>query len=178
MSTKIIVDYRRDDQRRYIYQPYWISSAECLALDIGSDETKIAIMFSFPAAKYGSSLILIHQIVTQIVEGFTAGTITFNVGFHTLLTDDVTTDGVATLVDVDKLHPTASITNATIGNYWAGAGDFVTAKAAAIEALASSVIAPLDAAVPAIGIDLTTDGTFTAGKARLHMLISEVPIVL
>ena len=78
MSTKIIVDYRRDDQRRYIYQPYWISSAECLALDIGSDETKIAIMFSFPAAKYGSSLILIHQIVTQIVEGFTAGTITFN----------------------------------------------------------------------------------------------------
>ena len=51
----IVVDARNPAQRRYIYQPYWISSLPLKALEIGSDETKIGIMASFPLASYGGT---------------------------------------------------------------------------------------------------------------------------
>ena len=176
MSTKIIDDYRRMDQRRFIYQPYWITSGEISWVDIGSDETRIGLMFSFPAAKYLDSKILIEKCCIQITEAWVGGTITVNVGSHTLATDGVTTDGVATLVDYDDYIPTADITYGTAGHYFAATGDWITAKLLATE-LTPVIITPADTTVPAIGIDITTDGALTAGKARLHFVISEVPLI-
>jgi hypothetical protein len=176
MATKIVVDYRNPAQGRYIYQPYWISSLELSALTIGSDETKIGIMFSFPAAQYGNSKILIEKCCIQITQAFAGGTITVNVGSHTLATDLITTDGVATLVDVDDYIPTADITSGTIGHYFAATGDWITAKLLMTE-LTPVIITPADATVPAVGLDVTSDGTITAGKARVHFLITEIPLV-
>ena len=83
----IVVDARNPAQRRYIYQPYWISSGEISALDLGSAETKVGILFSFPAAKYGSSIILIEKMCFQITEGFAGGVITLELGSYTIATD-------------------------------------------------------------------------------------------
>jgi hypothetical protein len=181
MSTKIVVDYRNPAQRRYIYQPYWISSLELDHADIPNDETKIGIMFSFPAAKYGAitaPIISVLQVCCQITEVWAGGTITVNVGEHTLLTDAVTDGGVATLVDFDQYIASTTITNGTVGAYFAAAAssDWLTSRLLWTEAAAACVL-PLDAVVPAVGVDITTDSTTTAGKLRVHMLICEVPLV-
>lgn len=180
MATKIVVDRRNPAQRRYIYQPYWISSLELKALDVGSDESKIGIMMSFPAVKYGggSPRISLLQICCQITEGFLGGTITVNIGSHTLATDAVTDGGVATLVDYDEYIATATITNATAGAYFgaAASSDWLTSRLLLTEADAACIL-PADATVPAIGADITSDGTLTAGKLRIHALICEIPLV-
>jgi hypothetical protein len=176
MATKVVKDYRRRDQRRYIYQPYWISSAEVRGLDIGSDESKVALCFSFPAAQYGSSIILIEKCVIQIVEAFAGGTVTVEVGSWTLATDLVTDGGVATIVDVDDYIESADVTHGTPGYYFAATGDWITAKLLKTEGAVCRIV-PADSTVPAIGVDITTDGTLTGGKCRLHFLITEIPIV-
>jgi hypothetical protein len=180
MATKIVKDYRNPAQRRYIFQPYWISSLELKALDIGSDETKIGIMMSFPAVKYGggSPRISVLQVCCQITEAFAGGSITVNVGTHTLLVDTVTDGGVATLVDFDEYIAAATITHGTLGAYFgaAASSDWLTSRLLWTEADAACIL-PLDAVVPAVGVDLTSDGTMTAGKLRVHMLIAEIPLV-
>lgn len=178
MATKIVVDYRNPAQRRYIYQPYWVSSLELSALEIGDDETKIGIMASFPAAKYGTSRISLLQICCQITQAFAGGTITVNIGNHTLATDIVTDGGVATLVDFDEYIASATITNGTAGAYFAAAAssDWLTSRLLWTEADAACII-PADSTVPAIGADITTDGAMTAGKLRVHALICEIPLV-
>jgi hypothetical protein len=180
MATKIIKDYRNPAQRRYIYQPYWISSLELDHADIPNDETVIGIMASFPAVKYGggSPHIMLLQMCCQITEGFVGGPITINIGLHTLATDVVTTGGVATLVDFDEYIANASITAATAGKYYAVAAssDWLTSRLLWTEAAASGIF-PADSTVPAIGADITTDSTLTAGKLRVHALICEIPLV-
>ena len=176
MADKIIQEYRRNDQRRYIYQPYWISSAEIDHADFPNTEAECALLFSFPAAKYGTSLIYILQVGVQITEAWAGGTITLDLGRYSLLTDAVTQGGAMTIVDYDDLVPTADITSGTIGYYPAKTGDWITA-ALLMTMQADVVITPLDAVVPCVGLYATTDGTTTAGKARAHMLITEVPLV-
>lgn len=176
MATKIVKDYRNPAQRRYIYQPYWISSLEVKGLDIGSDETKMGLCFSFPAAQYGSSIILIEKCVIQITEAFAGGTVTVEVGSWTLATDIVTDGGVATIVDVDDYIESADVTHGTIGYYFAATGDWITAHLLATQGAVTRIV-PADATVPAIGVDITTDGTLTAGKCRLHFQVTEIPIV-
>ena len=176
MATKIVIDYRRNDQRRYIYQPYWITSGEIDAEDFAVDESECGLLFSFPAAKYGDSIILLHQCLMQVTEIFAGGTITVDVGSYTLALETVTTGGVMTIVDADDFIPTADITSGTAGAYWPATGDFMTLKAAFTDGF-PSVITPADADVPAVGIYLTNDGaSYTTGKGRVHMLISEVPL--
>ena len=81
-----------------------------------------------------------------------------------------------TIVDADDFIPTADITSGTAGAYWPATGDFMTLKAAFTDGF-PSVITPADADVPAVGIYLTNDGaSYTTGKGRVHMLISEVPL--
>jgi hypothetical protein len=176
MADKVMVDYRRMDQRRYIYQPYWITSAEVVGLTLGSDETKVAILFSFPKAQYGSSLILIEKVCFQVTEIFAGGTITTALGSYTLATDLITTAGAATIVDADEYIEETDITHGTVGTYFALTGDWITAKKLATE-LTPVFITPSDTDVPAVGFYLTTDGTLTTGKGRAHMLITEVPLV-
>ena len=176
MATKLIKDYRNPAQRRYIYQPYWISSKEIVGLNLGSAEAYVALAFSFPAAQYGSSIILIEKCVCQITQAFAGGTITVDVGSYTLATDAVTDEGDITIVDADDYIPSAGITNGTAGYYFAATGDWITAKLLMTEGAVCQVV-PADSTVPCIGLYMTTDGTLTAGKARLHFLITEIPIV-
>ena len=176
MATKLIQEYRRNDQRRYIYQPYWISSAEIDHAAFPNDESECALLFSFPKAKYGTSIIYILQVGVQITEAWAGGTITLDLGRYSLLTDAVTQGGVMTIVDYDDLVPTADITSGTAAYYPALTGDWITA-ALLMTMGADVTITPADATVPCVGLYVTTDSTTTAGKARAHMLITEVPLV-
>lgn len=176
MADKVVKDYRKQEQRRYIYQPYWISSGEVKALELGSDETKCGLVFSFPAAKYGTSKILIEKCCIQVTEAFAGGTITVDVGSYTLATDLITDGGAMTIVDADDYIPTANITSGSIGHYFAATGDWITAKLLMTE-LTPVIITPADTTVPAVGVYVTSDGTMTAGKARVHFLITEIPLV-
>ena len=167
-----MIDYRRTDQRRYIYQPYWITSAEMQAVDC---DDLVAALFSFPAAKYGNSAIFIEKISCQIIVAIVGGTIVCDVGAYTLATDDVVSGGTITLVDIDDYIPTADITVATPANYSALTGDWITAKLLGTE-LTPVVIVPADATVPVIALTLTSDAAITAGKMRVNALITEVPL--
>jgi len=175
MADKVMVDDRRMDQRRYIYSPYWITSAEVVGLTLGSDETKVSIVFSFPAAQYGTSRILIEKVCCQVTEAFAGGTITVEVGSYTLATNLITTGGAATIVDADDYVDGNDITHGTIGNYFAATSPWITAKLLMTE-LTPVIVVPADATVPAVGVYVTTNTTLTAGKCRVHMLISEIPL--
>jgi len=173
----IMVDARNPAQRRYIYQPYWISSKEITALSLGSDETKIGCMFSFPAAKYGSNVILIEKICFQITEGFAGGTITVELGTYTIATDIITTGGTITLVDVDYYFEHGTIgTGASTGYFFPLVSAWRTARAACTWGAAAR-ITPADTDVPCVGLEVTSNGTMTAGMGRAHILIHELPIL-
>jgi hypothetical protein len=167
-----MIDYRRRDQRRYIYQPYWISSAEVSAVD--SDDL-VAACFSFPAAQYGTALINIEKIYCHVIEAIVGGTIVCDVGSYTLATDDLISGATITLVDINEYIPSADITVATPANYGALTGDWITAKLLMTE-LTPVVLAPADTTVPVIALTITSDAAITAGKLRVHALITEIPL--
>ena len=173
MATIEAIDYRRDDVRKFWHQtPYWISSGEFSGPD--SDDLG-ALLFSFPAAQWGDSILLIEKICCQVTTAFAGGTITVDIGSGTLATDDVTTGGDITIVDADDYIPTADITSGTIGTYFAATGDWITAKLLMTE-LDPVPITPADSTVPCIYASVASDAAITAGKARVHVLITEVPL--
>lgn len=179
MATKLIIDKRRTDERRVINSPYWISSAEfdCVDDGISITETECVLAFSFPAAKYLTSHILVLACAFQVVELFAGGTITIDVGTYTLATDDVGDGDVMTIVDADDYLKTGDITYGTVGAYWPASSDFGTLNGTGFPAL-PTIMTPADATVPAVGIYLSNDGaSYTTGKGRFHMLVSEVPII-
>lgn len=170
MTDIACIDFRRTDERHSVHaNPFWLESAsfgkEC--------DDKAAILFSFPAAR-GRKNVIVHEICIQIITAFAGGTITLNIGAHTLATNAVTTGGNATIVDVDDYIPTGSITNGTIGFYHPADGDFVTAKAAGT-VVAPALIVPADTAVPCITATLASSEAITAGAARVYALVSYLP---
>ena len=165
-----MIDYRRQDQMRTLWTPYWIVSSEVSAVD--SDDLA-AIVFSFPAAKYGNSLIQILDCAIQVTTIMAGGTIVCELGSYTLATDAVTTGGDATIVDIDDYVGSADVTYGTAGFYWAAGSDWLTARAA--NANTVEIITPADATVPAVAITITSDAAITAGKCRAFMRICEVP---
>jgi hypothetical protein len=173
MATHTIVDYRRQDVRRYDHwHPYWISSG---ALAAPASDDKGALMFSFPASQYGDTTrILIEKVCFQVVTAFAGGTITVDVGSGTIATNLITTAGLVTLVDADEYIPTASITSGTAGIYFARTGDWIVAKLLMTE-LTPVILTPADATVPCVVVYVTSDNVITAGAGRVHMLITEVP---
>ena len=175
MTDKLMVDYRNPAQHRVIYLPYWISSLEIKALDLGSDETKIAVCFSFPAAKYGDSIIIVEKVGFQVTEAWAGGTITIDAGRCTIPLESTAAGGAVTFVDENDLIETSGITSGTEGYYPAAAGDWITAAALATCG-ADCRIVPADSTVPCVTVYVTSDGTMTAGKGRLHMMITEVPL--
>lgn len=171
MTDVTAIDYRRTDLRTNVLEnPYWITSGEFTF----AAEDLTGILFSFPAAKYTRGLVLIHAMVCQITTAFATGTITVDIGSHTLATDAVTTGGVATLVDIDEYIDNTEITHGTLGFYFGVATDYAAAVAAA-GWVAPAKIVPADATVPIIGVSVLSSTTSTAGAGRIHMLISEVP---
>jgi hypothetical protein len=67
-------------------------------------------------------------------------------------------------------------TGASTGYFFPAASSWLSARVADTWAAAAR-ITPADATVPCIGIEVTSNGTMTAGKGRAHILISEMPIL-
>jgi hypothetical protein len=164
------MDYRRNDDNRTIWSPYWLTSKEIQGADLSA--AAMGVLWSFPATKYGTRKLLLLNFAVQVVTVFAGGSPTLDVGSYTLATDDVTTGGVATDVTPAAYVPNAGVTATSTGIYWAGAGAFVTAKAAGLNA-AVMVITPSDTDVPVIGI--IGAASMASGAARVLVQVVEVP---
>ncbi len=170
--TDILADKRRQDDNRTMWNPYWIVSSEFTYAE--ADGVDVALLWSFPAAKYGNSIILIENIAIQITTLFAGGTPSLDVGLWTIATDDITVAGTITVVDADEFIPSADITEGTAATYFAASGDWITAYLAKTN-LAPVIITPADATVPCIAVTGAASGT--AGAARVLMQIVEVPLM-
>ena len=172
MTTHVIKDYRRNDDNRTLWSPYWLESSTVYGGDLSA--TTMGLLWSFPASKYGTRKIIIEKIAIQVITAFTGGSPTLDVGAYTLATDGVTTAGVATIVDIDEYIPNANVTAATPAIYWAATGDWITAKLLMTNA-APTVITPANSTVPCIGV--LGAASMAAGYARVFMQITEVPFL-
>ena len=172
-----VLDLRRTDLRSNVLaNPYWITSAD---IGIACDD-KDAILFSFPITKlvspgYGSGLILIHMMAFECITTYTANS-DLLIGVGSIATDDVTTDGTITDVDVSEYFATADIT--LTGGAWSvpNGGDYLALLAAGTYSAYAQIV-PADGTVLCIEAQVTCDTTLAAGSGRLHVLISEVPHV-
>ena len=171
-----VLDLRRTDLRTNVLEnPYWITSAD---IGIACDDQD-AILFSFPITgivgpSYGEGVVLIHAVVYEVITAYN-GTPDILVGVGSIATDDITTAGSITDVDVDEYFQTGEITVATPGYYYPGTGDIVAILAANTFGAYGKIV-PADSTVLCIEAQLT-GGVITTGAGRLHVLISEVPIV-
>jgi len=174
MATIALLDYRKRDQYRHIHHPYWIFGGEISA--VAADD-KGALCFSFPAAQFGSSTkVLIEKVAFQVTTAFAGGTITVDVGSGTIATDAAKSGDNITVVDADEYIPTADISSGTAATYFALTGDWITAKLLMTE-LTPCFIVPADATVPVVYVSIASNATITAGKGRVFMQITEIPLV-
>ncbi len=165
MATSTILDIRRTDQRgQTLENPFWLTSAE---INKDADDTG-ALLFSFPKA--GDDYLVLGAVV-DVIEAFAGGTIVLDIGLGTLATDDITTAGLVTVVDIDEFVPTADTTSGTIGKYIAATGDMITALAAGTFLKISGAVTT----VPTVYATLTSDAAITAGRARVHLLVTKLP---
>ncbi len=171
MATKTIgADYRRMDDKRTLWTPYWLTSGEIKGADLS--DTEVGILWSFPAEKYDTRILIIKNILIQVSTVFAGGTPTLDVGAGTLATDDVTAAGLVTVVDDDEYIPNADVTATSAATYWAATGDWITAYILGANA-APCVITPADTTVPcvyALGA-----ASMASGVARVLMEVCEVP---
>ena len=171
-AATTMLDLRRQDLMRTLWSPYWITSLEVKP----EADDKAAVVFSFPAANYGTRRIKILEAAFQVTTAYVGGTVSINVGSGTIATDAVTDAGTCTEVDEDEYVPTASITEATAGLYWAQTGDWITAALLRTNQ-GVEIITPADATVPCVVVYLTSDDVITAGVGRVHMQVVEIPMV-
>ena len=178
MST--MLDLRRTDLRSNVLEnPYWITSAN-MGLSI---DDQAAVLFSFPitgnvSPGYGNSPIIIQEIMLEVNTAFIAATVAATIGKGTIATDDITTLGTVTDVDVDEYWGATdgAADFAAIGNHFPTNGsDWVTDRIAGVGG-EGYIITPADTAVPVVAVFLTSNNPITAGSARLHMLIARPPV--
>lgn len=165
-----MLDLRRQDQMRTLWTPYWLVSSEVTP----DCDDMAAVLFSFPAAVFGTRLIKILEVGFQITTLFAGGTLSLDIGAGSLATDDVTDGGTVTVVDEDEYIPTADITEGTAAMYWAATGDWITAALLKTNA-GPEIITPADTTVPCVVAYLTSDAAITAGIGRLLMQVVEIP---
>ena len=169
MAIKTVVDYRRRDLRNNTLEnPFWITSAVFCCVEC---EDKYGVLFSFPVP---GQIVIVQEVMLELLVAITAAS-TIDIGYSTLATDDVTTDGVATTVDDDDYIKSADVTIATPGYYSAATSDWLTLKAAGIPSAAPYRITGADTTVPCVTVTTANVGTILAGQARLHMLITVIP---
>ena len=174
MATVTMQDYRRTDMRTNVLAtPYWISSAE---IDEADCEDKAAVLFSFPDAneKY-----FIHQLIVEVTEVFAGGTPAFTLGIGSLATDAVTTGGDVTTVDLDEYANLSDVTVTSLGLYLPGATrDLGAAQVAnaltSATASAEMLIQGAATTVPCIVAYASSDASLTAGKLKVHILVSKL----
>lgn len=165
MATVSCVDFRRMDQRNAVQpEPLWVTSG---LFDLTATG-KGALLMSFPTTL--GKLYAIHGLVLEVAILFAGGTPSIDVGLGTIALDTVTTGGDITIVDADGLIPSADITEGTKGKYPALTGAAVTLWAAG----QMQLITCADTAVPVIYATLSSG--LTAGAARLHVLMSRIPV--
>lgn len=173
MATKTIgADYRRMDDKRTLWVPYWMTSSEILGADLS--DTEVGVLWSFPATKYSSSRLIIKNIAIQVTTIYAGGSPTLDIGAGTLATDAVTAAGNVTVVDDDEYIPNADITATTAAVYWAATGDWITASI--LGANADPVtITPADTTVPCIYI--LGAASMASGISRVFLEVVEVPFL-
>lgn len=172
MAT-VTKDLRRQDDNRTLWHPYWMTSRQINYDDL--TDANPALLWSFPATKYGTRIIIVENVAVQVITAFTGGTPAVNLGAWTIATDDAGDAGdTITVVDMDDYVPTADITEATPANYFAATGDWITAYLLKTN-LAPVIITPADATVPCIA--LLGYASATAGAARVHIQVQEVPLL-
>jgi len=172
-----ILDLRRTDLRTNVLEtPYWITSAD---IGIACDDLD-TILFSFPVTgiigpSYGSGLILIHMIAFECTTTYTANS-DLLVGVGSIATDDITTDGTITDVDVDEYFETGDITLTTAAWSVPNGGDYLGLLVAGTYSAYAQIV-PADSTVLCIEAQVTCDTTLAAGSGRVHALISVLPNV-
>jgi len=165
MATEIL-DLRRTDERNtYLQHPIWIASAVINKTAQG----KAAILFSFPSSKYKH--VLVHDIAVEVTEGFVGGTVTLDIGRHSIPLETSTTGGVATVTDSDAYIPAADIPEASVRWSMPATGAFITEKAAGSSVMPVQ-IPVYSSNILCISAELASSGTITAGQARVHALVS------
>lgn len=175
MATVEMFDYRRHDLRTQVHEtPFWITSSE---IDEADCEDLAAVLFSFPNA---DERYIIHNMLLEVTEAFAGGTPALTVGIGTLATDDVTTGGDVTTVDVDEYYTNTEAAPTALGLKLPGvAADYGAAWVAnalsSPTASAELLIQGAAATVPAVVVYASSSTSLTAGKCRLHMLISKLP---
>jgi hypothetical protein len=172
-----VLDYRRTDQRKNVLaNPYWITSGE---MDGAAAEDLDTVLFSFPVA---GRLTIVHAVMFQVTTVFTvsAGAAVCTVGIGTIATDTVTTGGAATTVTANAYILTTDITFGTAGYYMPVTAHhgawIISAMEGTVTNAASQYIVGAASTVPVvIAYFSNAGGAISTGKARFHMLISEVP---
>lgn len=172
MSTVTAIDYRRTDLRKQVLEnPYWITSGEVVAVDAVA---KAAQLFSFPTA---GRITLVLAAYIQVTTVFAGGTPAGTLGIGSLATDAITTGGDVTDVDQDEFILSADVTWTTAGYYeatTATGSDYEDAIKTGLHP-APAIITGAATTVPCVCLYLTNVGTYTAGKCRVHMLVTDIP---
>lgn len=167
-----ILDVRRTDLRGSIFSsPYWITSGDLVP---AADDAE-AVLFSFPAAKYGA-IVQMHEAMVEVIDVFDGTSVDALIGNGTMPLETTTTGGTCTGTDPNSLFETGDVDLTAAGYTYVSGGTFFTAQAAFTRADGVSLITPADSAVPVIFVSLTASTAITTGKARLHLLISNLPI--
>ena len=178
MSTIALLDYRRPDLRKQTLEnPVWIAS------DVFGKEAddKGALLFSFPKVPVPDNLnpystyapagdlglcgkcYMIEDAVLEVIEAFTGGTVTLDVGSGTIATDAAVSGDNITYSANDGIVDNTNLTLGTIGFY-----------KSAVTTMPRTLISNADTNTPCVFAAITSTAAITAGKARLHLKLSRV----
>lgn len=164
-------DLRRTDERTNVrLNPFWMTSALMIATEVTA---KAAVLFSFTAA---GGTYMIHEMVYELIVAYEGGSPIVNIGLGTIATDAAVNGDTFTVLDSDEYFDDDDITEATPALYTPAAdgdGGWAAAKLAGDPATTRTIIG-LDASVPCIYANCDTG--LTSGSARLHVLLSKLPV--
>jgi hypothetical protein len=166
-----MLDLRRQDARTNVLEnPFWLTSA---MLTPAADDLE-AVFFSFPAA-YGDNTYLVQSICVETIIAFAGGTVAITIGTGTIPLESSGDGATVSVVDANFYFEDLADTGiGAVGLDFPDGSAFLTALAAGThEAL---VITCADATVPVIYAALTSNATITAGAARIHALVSRIPM--
>jgi hypothetical protein len=161
MATK---DKRRFDERVSVNsEPFWFTSAQITAI---SDQNNDLILKEFRTM---DGTFMVMAAVVEIIEAFN-GSASLLVGSGTIPTYVVGSSTV-TAVDQDYYLNIADITEATPGIY----SEATSQLAIDLGAGKLAVLVGADTTTPVLYANLTATAA-TTGKARVHFLLSRLPL--
>jgi hypothetical protein len=155
-------DKRRTDVRVPVNsEPFWFTSSIITTADVNID----AVLADFKALD-GTFIILSAGV--EIIEAFD-GTASLTVGLGTMATPTI---GTVTYTDPNRFIISADVTESTVG-YYSQVGSQLATDLGVGKA---EVIKGADTTVPVVYAVMTATNP-TVGKARVHLLLSKVPVM-